>query len=98
MSHPWGTSLVVFRGGAWLFFDLATGAPLPGVWTGRPAHYLGGISLPAPVDPDGDGRFDFSVYSGGPWHWFNADGSYNKGIWTGAVAGDQDVSKRPVLP
>jgi exo-beta-1,3-glucanase (GH17 family) len=91
--------VVVFRGGAWLFYDFATGAfdSTKSMWTGAPAHWTGGTSLPAPLDYDGDGAVDFTVYSGGPWHFFNSNGTYNKGIWTGGIAGDQALSRR-LLP
>ncbi len=91
---------VVFRGGAWLYYDFATGALLPAksVWTGQPPHYTGGTSVPAPLDVDGDGTLDYTVFAGGPWHFFNDNGSLNKGIWTGGVAGDIDLSARPALP
>jgi hypothetical protein len=88
--------IVVFRGGAWLFYDLASGTPVPSrnVWTGAPAHWYGGTSLPAPLDYDGDGAADFTVYSGGPWHLFNHDGSYRSGVWAGGVTGDRPISLR----
>jgi len=91
--------VVVFRHGAWLFYDFATGNWLPAssVWTGKPPHWTGGTSVPAPMDYDGDGTADFTVFSGGPWHFFNDNGSYKKGIWTGGVAGDQAISRR-LLP
>jgi FG-GAP-like repeat len=91
--------VVVFRGGAWLFYDFATGAfdAVKSTWTGAPPHWTGGTSLPAPLDYDGDGKVDFTVYSGGPWHFFNGNGTYNKGIWTGGVAGDKALSRR-LLP
>lgn len=91
--------VVVFRGGAWLFYDFATGALLSGqsVWRGAPAHFTGGTSLPAPLDYDGDGDVDFTIFSGGPWHLYNDDGSYKTGIWTGGVAADQAISRR-LLP
>ncbi len=57
----------------------------------------GGTSLPAPLDYDGDGDVDFTIFSGGPWHLYNDDGSYNTGIWTGGVANDQAISRR-LLP
>ncbi len=88
---------VVFRAGAWLYFDFVTGAATYSVWTGAPPHWTGGTSLPAPLDYDGDGRVEFTVFSGGPWHFYNDDGTYNKGIWTGGVAGDQGISRR-LLP
>ncbi len=31
----------------------------------------GGTSLPAPLDYDGDGDVDFTIFSGGPWHLYN---------------------------
>jgi hypothetical protein len=91
--------VVIFRNGAWLFFDVSTGQWLPNesVWTGAPPHWHGAVSLPAPLDYDGDGDADFSVYSGGPWHLFNDDGTYRTGIWTGGVIGDQPISRR-LLP
>ena len=91
--------VAVFRNGAWLVFDFATGAWLPGrsVFTGAPPHWTGGTTLPAPLDYDRDGKADFTVYSGGPWRFYNRDGSFRKGIWTGGVAGDQPISRR-LLP
>ena len=91
--------VVVFRGGAWLFFDFDIGDFLPArsVWTGAPPHWTGGTSLPAPLDFDGDGALDFTVWSGGPWHFFNNNGSFNKGIWTGGISGDLPLSRR-LLP
>jgi hypothetical protein len=89
--------VVVWRSGAWRFFDFATGTFDHGVWTGSPPHLLGGTSLPSPLDYDGDGDVDFSVFSGGPWHFYTDLGSYAKGIWTGGVAGDLPISRR-LLP
>lgn len=91
--------VVVFLGGAWLFYDFATGAYLPAssVWTGAPPHFTGGTPLPAPMDFDGDGRADFTVYSGGPWHFYDATGVKIKEIWTGGLPGDQPLSRR-LLP
>jgi glucose/arabinose dehydrogenase len=91
--------IVVFRGGAWLFYDFTTGAfdSVKSTWTGAPPHWTGGTSVPAPLDYDGDGKADFTVYSGGPWHFFNANGTYNKGIWTGGVIEDKAISRR-LLP
>jgi aldose sugar dehydrogenase len=85
--------VVVFRNGAWLFFDFDTGAYLPArsVWTGAPPNINGGSPVPVPMDYDGDGKADFTVYSGGPWHFFNRNGSLNKGIWTGGAPGDLPV-------
>jgi hypothetical protein len=85
--------VVVFRGGAWLFYDFTTGAQDHGVWTGA-ASYLGRPLQPAPLDLDGDGKLDFTVYAGGPWHIFKHDGSYLRGVWTGGVAGDKPISRR----
>jgi phage baseplate assembly protein gpV len=83
--------LTVFRHGAWLSFDTASGAFVHGVWTGEPVPFVGPRSVPVAADFDGDGRADFSVYAGGAWHFYNPDGSYRRGIWTGAVAGDLAV-------
>ncbi len=81
--------IVLFRDGAWLYYDYATGALTKGVWTGAPV--FSGTPVPVPMDVNGDGALDYTVYSGGPWFFFNADGSMNKGIWTGGVAGDMAV-------
>jgi hypothetical protein len=43
------------------------------------------------MDYDGDGRADFSVYQNGAWHFYNDDGTHDKGVWTGGVAGDVPV-------
>lgn len=64
---------------------------------GNPPHWLGGISLPAALDVDGDGDVDFAVWSGGQWHFFDNAGVYNKGIWTGGVTRDLLIS-RQLLP
>ena len=44
-----------------------------------------------PMDYDGDGTADFTQLCNGAWHFYNENGSYNKGIWTGGVAGDLPV-------
>jgi hypothetical protein len=81
----------VFRSGAWLIFDAGSGALTRAVFTGTG----GAGSLPAPVDVDGDAALDLTVHGNGAWHFYNPDGSYRKGIWTGAVAGDRALSRRP---
>ena len=43
------------------------------------------------MDYDGDGMADFTQFCNGAWHFYNFDGSYLKGIWTGGVAGDLPV-------
>ena len=90
---------MVFSGGAWSYFDVGSGALVPGksVWTGMPAHVLGGTSRPEPLDVNGDGVMDLSIFAGGPWHFYNANGSWAKGIWTGGV-GEIALSARPLLP
>jgi hypothetical protein len=88
--------VVAWRGGAWLWYDYSTGLynAAKSVWTGAPAHFTGGTVLPAPIDTNGDGKLDLAVWSGGPWHFFNPNGSYLKGVWCGAVAGDRPISRR----
>jgi hypothetical protein len=49
------------------------------------------------MDYDGDGRMDFTSFCNGAWYFSNADGSYNKGIWTGGMAQDLALSQR-LLP
>jgi subtilisin-like proprotein convertase family protein len=89
--------VVVWRAGAWLWFDYATGSynAAKSVFTGSPSHFTGGTSLPAPIDVNGDGILDRAVWSGGPWHFYQANGSYDRGVWCGAVAGDRAISRRP---
>ena len=85
--------VVVFRNGAWRFYDFTTGAHVRGVWTG--ANSFNGEPLqPAPVDRNGDGALEFSILAGGPWHFYHPNGTYETGIWTGGVAGDQAISRR----
>lgn len=88
--------VVAFRGGVWSFYDFSTGAYVPGksVFTGTPAHISGGTSTPEPLDVNGDGIMDRSIFAGGPWHFYNANGTYAKGVWTGAGT-QQPVSARP---
>ena len=78
--------IVLFRNGAWLYYDYATGVMTKGVWTGAPV--FSGTPVPVPMDIDGDGALDYTVYSGGPWFFFDSTGAMTKGIWTGGVAGD----------
>jgi hypothetical protein len=81
------SDIVVFRSGAWLFHNFATGVQTSGVWTGSsPA------CIPAPMDYSGDGKVKFTQLCNGPWHFHDDDGSYNKGIWTGGVVGDQAIT------
>ena len=53
---------------------------MPGLsrWTGTAPG-----CVPAPLDYNGDGKMKFSLFCGGPWHFYNSDGSYNKGVWIG---------------
>ena len=90
--------VVLWRAGAWLWYDFATGSYVPAksVWTGAPAHFTGGTPLPAPADVDGDGRLEYAVWSGGPWHFFTDTGTYDRGVWCGGVVGDVPVSRRPL--
>lgn len=78
--------IVVYRGGAWIAYDFETRARKWSVWTGP-----GPGTIPLPMDYDGDGRADFTVYAGGPWHFYNRNGSYDRGIWTGGLTGDIPV-------
>ena len=79
--------IVVYRKGAWVAYDYTTQAMLWSVWTGPGS----GNVTPLPMDHNGDGRADFSVYSAGAWHFYNTNGSYLKGIWTGGASGDIPV-------
>ncbi|HEV8240577.1 MAG TPA: NosD domain-containing protein [Thermoanaerobaculia bacterium] len=87
---------MIFRDGVWSYYDFATGAYVPGksVYTGTPPHISGGTTTPEPLDVDGNGTLDFTLFAGGPWHFYNANGTYAKGIWTGGV-GEKPLSARP---
>lgn len=86
--------VVIFRGGSWLFYSLETQKQTSdSVWTGANASPDTPLQ-PAPLDLDGDGTLEFTVYAGGPWHFFEDDGTYRKGVWTGGVAKDQPISRR----
>lgn len=79
---------LVYRGGTWLHLGPPKGAAaLPSIQTGPPDPSC----IPAPADYDGDGKVDLSQKCGGAWHFYNADGSYAKGIWTGGGAGELPV-------
>jgi hypothetical protein len=89
--------VVVFRpdaggGGAWLFFDYTSAALSKAVFTGA-VSFNGEPLQAAPVDYDGDGTVDFTLFAGGPWHFFNDDGSYRGGVWVGSQAGARALSK-----
>jgi hypothetical protein len=88
--------IVIWRAGAWLFYDFASEALTSSVWTGAPV-YEGFTAVPAPLDYNQDGKLEFTTFSGGPWHFYNADGSLNKGIWIGGSLGDKPIS-RSYLP
>ncbi len=64
--------IVIFRGGAWLFYDYNTGDLTKGVLTDAPIY--NGTPLPTPLDVTGDGLPDFTVFSGGPWLFFKFAG------------------------
>jgi RHS repeat-associated protein len=68
-----------FDGGAWHFWDYATGA-CHGVWTGTSPG-----CVPAPADYDGDGNADLSLKCGGAWFFYNDNGTLLKSLWTGAT-------------
>jgi hypothetical protein len=57
------------------------------VWTGESSP----ACITAPGDYDGDGNVDMSLLCGGAWNFYNDNGTYLKGIWTGGVAGDLPV-------
>jgi hypothetical protein len=90
--------VVIFSSGAWHHFSFATGAydAARSVWTGA-SPWNGVNPLPAPLDHDGNGALDYTVYCGGPWHFFNHDGAYNRGLWTGGLADGRALSRR-MLP
>lgn len=78
----------IYRGGTWVYLGPSTEAgALPSVKTGAPDSSC----IPTPADYDGDGRVDLSQRCGGAWHFYNADGTYRKGIWTGGLPGDLPV-------
>jgi hypothetical protein len=66
---------------------LGIGVSRADIWTGETSPSC----IPAPADYDGDSDTDLSLKCGGAWHFYNDDGTYRKGIWTGGVAGDLPV-------
>ena len=76
------SEFVIYRGGAWLNYS-----GVASVWTGEGSPNC----IPAPADYDGNGITEYSLFCDGGWHFYNADGSYRKGIWTGGVPGDLPV-------
>jgi hypothetical protein len=79
---------LVYRGGTWLHLGPPKAeAALPSIQTGPPDPSC----IPALADYDGDGKVDLSQKCGGAWHFYNPDGSYRNGIWTGGAAGELPV-------
>ncbi len=76
------SSVVVYRAGAWLFYDYASGAALSGVFTGQPVASC----KPAPADFDGDGKVEFSQLCNGNWIFYGPTGTQTKVIATGSAA------------
>jgi len=71
------SEFVLFRNGIWITYNPSTGAEVSRVNTGA---MPGGI--PEPMDWNGDGRTDYTVFRVGQgWHIYNADGTYLRGIW-----------------
>jgi len=70
-----------------MVWALGAAAARADVWTGEPSS----TCIPAPADYDGDGDTDMSLKCGGAWHFYNDNGTYLKGIWTGGVPGDLPV-------
>ena len=85
-STPWARYLFQLeeRGAArWSPAGASTGRRT-GWWPGEDA-------TPVPMDYDGDGREELTLYSNGAWQFFNDDGSYNKAIWVGNTPGNVPV-------
>jgi hypothetical protein len=82
--------MVIFRNGVWQFWNFDTGAGEAGIWTM--------LGIPAPLDTDGDGDLDFTVYDpGGAWFFFNEAGVAYDSVWTGGAPGDIPISRR-IIP
>jgi len=92
--------VVLFQNGAWQWYDYASGTYNAGLsaYTGYPPHKYGGTSVPAPLDYNGDGTLDKTMYAGGPWWFYDYGGAFVKNVATGGVAGDMDLSARPAQP
>jgi RHS repeat-associated protein len=80
--------MVIFRNGAWEFWNWDTGVGQGGFWTISGAY-------PAPLDIDGDGDVDFTVFNAGAWFFFSGEQfgqtpAVIGSLWTGG-----DASSRP---
>jgi hypothetical protein len=78
------SNVTVYRSGTWLSTDFS--GVQTGIFTGT-----GAGCIPLPMDYDGDGRVDFTQFCQGAWHFYNADGTYRKGIWVGNLGNEQPV-------
>ncbi len=77
------SDVFLHRNGSWPFFTYSTGAAAGTVVTGTAPGCVEAVG-----DYAGDGSVDLSQLCGGAWHFYNPNGTYNKGIWTGASASD----------
>jgi hypothetical protein len=86
--------VIIFRNGqTFRFYDFDTGLFITAVLiTPKPVSTNSDPVRPMPIDYDSDGADDFTVFAGGAaWRFYNDNGSLNKAIWTGGVAGDLPV-------
>jgi len=74
--------VAIWRQGAYLFYDYATGQPTSQVWIGD--H---GNCVPAPGDFNGDGNAEISQHCRGAWYFYQANGTFIKGTWLGDIPG-----------
>jgi len=70
------SDVVMYRQGTWICYNQNTGAQL---WSVTTDNFTDGI--PAPMDYDGDGRTEFSVFRPGiGWYFYNDNGTLLKSI------------------
>jgi len=76
-----------------MFYNFETRAFTGGVWTGAAAS-PGRPLQPAPLDLDGDGTLEFTVYTGQVWNFYQDDGRLLRQVQTGGLPEGLPISRR----
>ena len=72
------SDFVLYRNSSWIAYNQNTGAEL---WRVTP-NFVVPNGIPLPMDYDGDGTKDFTIFRVGQgWHFLNDNGTYNKGLF-----------------